>query len=50
MDVPGICAMCGGIAKPANTCNFCGTVVCSKCFNAEMGICKRCVAQSSRGL
>ncbi len=50
MEVPGICAMCGGVAEPAYTCNACGSIVCAKCYDSSLGICKRCVAQSTRGL
>jgi hypothetical protein len=50
MLVPGICVMCGRIAKPAFTCNACGAIVCRRCFNEDLGICERCTAQTSRGL
>jgi len=43
----GICSICGGIADPAHTCRLCGAIVCSKCFDAEKGICKRCALGKS---
>lgn len=49
MQVPGICVMCGRIAKPAFTCNACGAIVCAKCFDDGLSVCKRCVGQMSRG-
>jgi hypothetical protein len=41
--------MCGGIAKPAYTCNACGAIVCSRCFDIDTGLCKRCAAQTRKG-
>jgi hypothetical protein len=48
MQVSGICVMCGGIAMPATTCDTCGAIVCMKCFDSDLGICKRCSAMMSR--
>ncbi|MCK4730595.1 MAG: orotate phosphoribosyltransferase [Candidatus Aenigmarchaeota archaeon] len=40
----GLCQICG---KPGimNSCNLCGRLVCSECYNAEKGLCKICVAK-----
>ncbi|UCD03269.1 MAG: orotate phosphoribosyltransferase [Candidatus Aenigmatarchaeota archaeon] len=49
MKVAGICAECSRVAKPAYTCSVCGASVCSKCFNTDLGTCRRCAGQSRRG-
>lgn len=48
MKVAGICSVCGGLAKPAFTCEMCGTVVCSRCYNLDLSLCERCSAQSRK--
>jgi len=42
MRIPGICAICGGIAEPAYTCSMCGAIVCSKHFVKKDGMCTNC--------
>jgi hypothetical protein len=49
MQVTGICVMCGRPAMPASTCDICGAIVCVRCFDEDLGICKRCSAQMNRG-
>ena len=49
MEVAGICPECSAVAKPAHTCNVCGAIVCSKCFNTDLGVCNRCAGQSRKG-
>ena len=49
MEISGICTICGGHASPAYTCEMCGAIVCSKCFNPDLSLCIRCAAQSRKG-
>lgn len=48
MQVSGVCVMCGGLARPACTCEACGVTVCRRCFDDDLSICKRCSAMMSR--
>jgi hypothetical protein len=49
MEVSGICSSCGGVARPAHTCSLCGAIVCSKCFDSDLNMCRRCAAQTRKG-
>jgi len=44
MERPTICSVCGGMAKPAHTCQLCGATVCDADFRPEKGICSKCAA------
>ncbi len=43
MDLVGLCSICG---KPGAmyTCNLCGRLVCSGCFDSTNDICNSCKA------
>ncbi|MBN2330253.1 MAG: orotate phosphoribosyltransferase [Candidatus Aenigmarchaeota archaeon] len=49
MEMTGVCSICGGYAKPVYTCSLCGAMVCNKCFNNDLGLCRRCAAQARKG-
>lgn len=42
MEKAGICMHCKGLANPAYTCRMCGAIVCEKCFDHELGVCRAC--------
>ncbi|MBU0530859.1 MAG: orotate phosphoribosyltransferase [Candidatus Aenigmatarchaeota archaeon] len=46
MDRVGLCSQCGELAKPAKSCNFCGAIVCGKCIDHNLGLCKFCVQKA----
>ncbi len=48
MERGALCAICGGPALPAYTCMLCGSIVCSKDFVPEKGLCRRCAAKAGR--
>ncbi|HMK54341.1 MAG TPA: orotate phosphoribosyltransferase [Methanobacteriaceae archaeon] len=41
MEIPGICRICGRPGK-MHTCKMCGSSVCSRCYDAQKGICQLC--------
>jgi len=48
MKVSSLCTVCGGLAMPAFTCSMCGVVVCRRCLNEDLGLCRRCAAQAGK--
>ncbi len=42
MRIPGICAICGGVAEPAYTCTMCGGIVCKEHFVSGEKVCTSC--------
>jgi hypothetical protein len=47
-QVPGVCSVCGGLAKPAYSCMMCGAVVCMRCFDIDSGLCRVCSSGAER--
>ncbi|MEN6329591.1 MAG: orotate phosphoribosyltransferase [Methanobacteriaceae archaeon] len=41
MEIPGICSICGRQGK-MYTCQFCGSLVCSDCYDHFRGVCRLC--------
>ncbi|WP_370004958.1 orotate phosphoribosyltransferase [Methanothermobacter sp. KEPCO 2] len=47
MQLKGICSLCGR-ADFLHTCRLCGSMVCSGCYSAELGVCKLCRSKIRR--
>ncbi|UCD07822.1 MAG: orotate phosphoribosyltransferase [Candidatus Aenigmatarchaeota archaeon] len=49
MEKAGICMHCKDLANPAYSCKMCGAMVCSNCFDHELGVCRACVEKIKPG-
>ncbi|HLD57024.1 MAG TPA: orotate phosphoribosyltransferase [archaeon] len=47
-SLSGLCNICGGQAKPAYTCNTCGSTVCLSCYQHNIGMCNNCTSRKFR--
>ncbi|HOO54380.1 MAG TPA: hypothetical protein PLY09_07170 [Methanothrix sp.] len=41
MELMGICNICGRAGK-LFTCRLCGRLVCARCFDPAVGVCRQC--------
>ncbi|MFH1977837.1 MAG: orotate phosphoribosyltransferase [Candidatus Aenigmatarchaeota archaeon] len=46
MEQSTVCSQCGELARPPKSCNMCGAIVCGKCIDHNIGLCKFCRAKA----